>query len=232
MKNRLMKQLAVLALPIALLCSCATPVKQEDRASIRRIAVVSDLPNTLVFHTMGFLPAFQKEHSSEKPSLDVAARAEAIVADALVTKGYSVVPLSRESRSRASSVLARRFAKEAVAELGLMSGEVDAIVFIVSQRNQGLYGGETGFGGVEVIPSKIFGTKSILFCANTGVFIYSTSAPRRIGVDVEVPGGVAPPDIEFHEKWDDFSPEDQRKIISHVEATLEATLRPRIEKLL
>lgn len=232
MRNQIVNRLVGLVLPMVFLCSCATPVTQEDRASVRRIAVVSDLPNTLVFHTMGFLPALQKEHASEKPSLDVATRAEAIVAEAIVRKGYAVVTLPQELRNRASSVLARRFAKEAVPELEPLAGTVDAVVFIVSQRNHGLYGGETGFGGVEVIPSKIFGTRSLLVSANTGIFIYSTSSLRRIGVDVEAPGGVAPPNVEFHETWDDFSPEDQRKIIAQVEATLEATLRPRIEKLL
>lgn len=232
MRTKLVSFLAVSALAAVLLCSCATPVAQEDRAAIRRVAVVSDLPRQLVFHTMGFLPAFQNEHTSERPSLDVAAKAEGVVAEALAKKGYSVVAMAPEFRNRAVTMIARRFSKETVSALADYSSDIDAVVFVVSQQNQGLYGGETGFGGVEIIPSKIFGTRSMLINCNTGVFIYSTSSLKRIGVDVEARGGGEVRGVEFHERWDDFSASDQRKLIEQVEAAIDAAIRPRIEKLL
>ncbi|MCR6657739.1 MAG: hypothetical protein NVV63_18465 [Opitutus sp.] len=215
-----------------LLGGCATPVSQADRASIKRVAVVSDLSPEIKFHSMGVLPVIQKEHSSQAEAFSVLDTAEGVVVQSLAAKGYVVTPVSDELRATAKRLIEARFAEGQLTGLSLFAKDYDAVVFIVSQRNQGLYGGETGFGGIEVIPSKIFGLKSVLIGCNTGLFVYSTAPAKRIGVDVEARGVREVRGIEWKERWDELSPADQQKVISDLKATIEAALKPKIEKLL
>lgn len=211
---------------------CATPVSQADRASIKTVAVVTDLAPEIKFHAMGVLPIIQKEHASQTEALSVSATAEAVVAQALTGKGYTVKPVSEAFRAVAKRLIADHFPEGKLAELSPFAKDFDAVVFIVSQRNRGLSGNESGFGGIEVVPSKIFGLKSVLIGCNTGLFVYATAPAKRIGVDVEARGIREVRGIEWKETWEELSPADQQKVVSDLKATIEAALKPKIEKLL
>ena len=229
----MIKSLAPAALAAAvLLGGCATPVSPADRASIKTVAVVTDVPPEIKFHSAGVLPVIQQEHSRQTEALNVAATAEAVVARVLTAKGYAVKPMGGDFRAVAMQLIKDRFSENKLASLTPFSKDVDAVVFIVAQRNQGVYGGETGFGGIEVVPSKILGLKSMLIGCNTGLFVYTTAAPRRIGVD-EAAGSVREVrGVTWKETWDELSPADQQKIVADLTAAIEAALKPKIEKLL
>ncbi len=210
---------------------CATPVSEADRASIKTIAVVTDLAPELKFHTMGVLPIIQKKYSNQSEAISVSDTAEAIVTQALISKGYTVKPVSEDFRAFAKKLIEDQFSEREVGILTSYAKDFDAVVFIVSQQNQGAYG-ETGFGGIEVVPSNVFGLKSMLIECNTGLFICSTSLAKQIGADVEARGLMEVSDVEWKERWDELSPTDQQKIVSDLKATIETAIKPKIDKLL
>lgn len=224
-------------LPILLVAAlfvggCATPVSQADRESIKKVAVVSDLEPEIKFHTMGVLPFIQKEHSSRTEAFSVSGFAEGVVMQALAAKGYTVQLVSEEFRALAKRLIEDRFSESKLTSLSQFAKDYDAVVFIVSQRNRNLYGNESGFGGIEVIPSKFLGLKSVIINCNTGLFVYSTAPAKRIGVDFEAIGFREVHGIEWKERWEELSPTDQQKVVSDLKATIETALKPKIEKLL
>lgn len=230
MKSSLLLPLVLVGLFLAGCTTTAVP--PEARARIKRVAVVSDLAPEIRVHSMGFLPALQKDRAGQAEGFSVADFAEGVVADELTREGYVAGPVSAELRAAAREAIGAGFKKATLARLEPLVQDVDAVVFIVSQQNQGMYGGETGFGGIEVIPSKIFGMKAILIGCNTGLFIYATAPLRRVGVDVDARGGGEVRGTEWHDRWEDFPPADQQKIIQDLRTAIEAALRPKIAALL
>ncbi len=206
---------------VGLFGGCATTDVPKVPEPAGRVAVVVVMSPVLRFHSMGYVPAFQSGDSVPAEVIDVRevvqSEAEAQFADA----GFNRVDPTPELEAFAAGVTSRWLKDEQVAQLKALSAQADSVVVIFDGRNVNNYGVENGFGGIEVIPSKILGFKALIVSEHTEIVAFSTRTGARIGFSDKAACFREVREVPFHEKWKEFAESDQDKLIAIVKESVQ-----------
>lgn len=227
--KRLISFIAVCS--VALLCGCRTGARLP-RTQNARVAVVATIPPSFAVHTLGFAPAFQSAADVTAPDLDVRAEAERIVSDALAHRGYTVVKTSPSLREAASRVSEPRGRNDFAEQLKSLRSECDLLVLVNRNDALNMNGEKTGLGGVELIPSRVLGSKRLMVCCNLSLSVCSTSEGRNLTYNVEQSPMVRVEGVSWNESWNAFTPAEQGTIKQLFRAQLKQTLDGKVESIL
>ena len=224
-----MKTILLLILVTLSLSGCATQPAKLSIDPHARVGVVSCLPESLSIHSMGVVPALQKKHGGVDASyLNIRDETERITRSKLAQRGFTLVPASAQLR-RAAAGLAEND-RQALA-LASFEDAYDVIVSIVPNKGRSVNGNETSFGGVELIPSRVFGLKTLIASCNMTVHVYKLTGSVPSSQNTATGSLIEIKSVSWRGSWDAFSEAEKATIHSEIKNSLDIALSPAIEKL-
>jgi len=226
-------QSALLAGLLLILNGCATTVAPEQRGSLGRLTVLCTFPAELGFIHVGGFPGNQRFQPLTIPGFDAREEMQLVTEAILRERGFEVVALDPTLRARLESQVTPKLGGVNVPDLSEVAGTAETVVLVVPRLPSG--GGRPlpGFGGgAWVLSGSFFGSNTTGGNTSISWIVRDAATGKPLAGYPEAGGSDAAPEIQPKRSWEEFSADEQLRLIEHVRSSMRQAATMVIDKTL